>query len=115
MFSYIVRNEGTHIIIGKAASAHHAWVVGALESAVRSVYQFLYKHSAKCNHVLQEYNQDKVAKPTGPIPKEFDRTKDVKPLNAKTGKVVTGCDRGRRRSGGAGEREWGVVEAGSPG
>lgn len=92
-FPYIVQNEGTHFIIGKAASAHNAWVVGALESAVRSVYQFLYKHSkhsAKCNHVLQEYNQDKVAKPYGPIPKEFDRTKDVKPLNAKTGKVVTG-------------------------
>ncbi|KAM0795456.1 hypothetical protein BDR22DRAFT_796700, partial [Usnea florida] len=34
-------NDGNHIIIGEAASAHHAWVVGALESAVRGVYQFL--------------------------------------------------------------------------
>ena len=93
MYPYIVRNDGVHIIIGEAASAHHAWVVGALESAVRGVYQFLYKHSkhsAKCNHVLQEYNQDKVMPPYGPIPKEFDRTKDVKPLNAKTGKIVEG-------------------------
>ena len=93
MYPYIIRNDGAHIIIGEAASAHHAWVVGAIESAVRGVYQFLYKHSkhsAKCSHILQEYNQDKVAEPYGPIPHEFDRTKDVKPLDAKTGKIVTG-------------------------
>ena len=95
MYPYIVRNDGTHIIIGEAASAHHAWVVGALESAVRGVYQFLYKHSrhsAKCNHVLQEYNNDKVEAPYGPIPKEFDRTKDVIPLDVRTGRIVTGDD-----------------------
>ena len=28
-------------IIGEAASAHHAWVMGALESAVVGVYQWL--------------------------------------------------------------------------
>ena len=91
MYPYIVRNDGTHIIIGEVASAHHAWVVGAIESAVRGVYQFLYKHSkhSTVNDVLQEYNQDRVAKPYGPIPKEFDRTKDVKPLDVNTGKVVT--------------------------
>lgn len=91
MYPYIVRNDGTHIIIGEVASAHHAWVVGAIESAVRGVYQFLYKHSkhSTVNDVLQEYNQDRVAKPYGPIPKEFDRTKDVKPLDVNTGKIVT--------------------------
>ena len=92
MYPYIVRNDGVHILIGEVASAHHAWVVGAIESAVRGVYQFLYKHSqhSAVNDVLQEYNQDKVAEPYGPIPKEFDRTNDVKPLDVNTGKIVTG-------------------------
>ena len=91
IYPYIVRNDGTHIIIGEASSAHHAWVVGAIESAVRGVYQFLYKHSehsAKCNEVLQEYNQDKVQHPFGPIPSEFDRTRDVVPLDPGTGNII---------------------------
>ncbi|KAL9615093.1 MAG: hypothetical protein Q9167_000411 [Letrouitia subvulpina] len=99
MYPYIVRNDGVHIIIGEGASAHHAWVVGAIESAVRGVYQFLYKHSKhskKCNLVLQEYNQEKVAVPYGPIPKEFDRTQDVIPLTPETGKIVTGRDKGKK-------------------
>ena len=106
MYPYIVRNDGVHIIIGEAASAHHAWVVGAIESAVRGVYQFLYKHSensATCNHILQEYNQEKVAKPYGPIPKEFDRTEDVKPLNAETGRIVTGKEENMQLVSGNGE------------
>lgn len=93
VYPYVVRNDGAHIIIGEAASAHHAWVVGALESAVRGVYQFLYKHSKhseKCNHILQQYNEDKVMEPYGPIPKEFDRTTDVRPLDVSTGRIVTG-------------------------
>ena len=28
-------------IIGEAASAHHAWIVGALDSAVRGIYMML--------------------------------------------------------------------------
>lgn len=83
MYPYIVRNDGTHIIIGEISSAHHAWVVGGLESAVRGVYQFLYKHSkhdAKVNEVLQAYNHDEVRAPFGPVPAEFDRTRDVVPL-----------------------------------
>ncbi|KAL8846236.1 MAG: hypothetical protein Q9221_008668 [Calogaya cf. arnoldii] len=83
MYPYIVRNDGTHIIIGEASSTHHAWVVGAFESAVRGVYQFLYKHSkhdAKVNEVLQAYNHNKVRAPFGPVPAEFDRTQDVVPL-----------------------------------
>ena len=83
MYPYIIRNDGTHIIIGEAASAHHAWVVGALESAVRGVYQFLCQHSkhdAKVNEVFQAYNGDKVRSPYGPVPAEFDRTTGVLPL-----------------------------------
>ena len=83
MYPYIVRNDGSHIIIGEAASAHHAWVVGALESAVRGVYQFLHPHSKfdpKVNEVLQAYNHNEIPSPYGPVPAEFDRTKDVEPL-----------------------------------
>ena len=32
---------GQLYLIGEAASAHHAWIVGALESAVRGVYYLL--------------------------------------------------------------------------
>ena len=35
--------EGNLIFAGEAMSAHHAWIVGALESAWRAVYQFLCK------------------------------------------------------------------------
>ena len=84
MYPYIIRNDGTHIIIGEAASAHHAWVVGALESAVRGVYQFLYHNSQdpKVNQALQAYNDNKVESPYGPLPAEFDRTTGVIPLGA---------------------------------
>ncbi|KAL8973868.1 MAG: hypothetical protein Q9197_001886 [Variospora fuerteventurae] len=70
MYPYIVRNDGTHIIIGEALSADHVWVVGALESTVRGVYQFLYhqsKRDAKVNKVLQAYNHNKVRAPYRPV------------------------------------------------
>lgn len=37
--------DGKLIIIGEAASTHHAWVVGALESAMRGVYQFIGRYA----------------------------------------------------------------------
>lgn len=37
--------DGKLFIIGEAASSHHAWVVGALESALRGVYQFLARYA----------------------------------------------------------------------
>ncbi|MCJ1270029.1 hypothetical protein MMC22_009922 [Lobaria immixta] len=37
--------DGKLIIIGEAASTHHAWVVGALESAMRGVYQFIARYA----------------------------------------------------------------------
>ena len=94
MYPYIIRNDGMHIIIGEAASAHHAWVVGALESAVRGVYQFLYhrsKDDRKVREVLELYNKEAVEAPYGPIPAEFDRTEDVVPLG-KGEHHVEGCN-----------------------
>ena len=41
----VIRSNGTYMMIGEATSSHHAWVVGALESAVRAVYQFLWVRS----------------------------------------------------------------------
>ena len=69
-----------HVIIGDAASAHHAWVVGALESATRGVYQFLFAHSGNSkaiNNALDAYIAGDIEKPFGPLPSEFDRMKDV--------------------------------------
>ncbi|KAK4696357.1 hypothetical protein P7C71_g1551, partial [Lecanoromycetidae sp. Uapishka_2] len=81
MYPWIAnRNDGNHIIVGEAASAHHAWVVGALESATRGVYQFLYAHSKNSTAIekaLDAYNNNKIPEPFGPLPAEFDRTRDV--------------------------------------
>ena len=85
MYPWITRTNGKHIIIGEAASAHHAWVVGALESAVRGVYQFLFKHSEKskaANEALQMYNEHRVKSPFGPLPAEYDRQKDVEYMSS---------------------------------
>ena len=81
MYPWIAnRNDGNHIIIGEAASAHHAWVVGALESATRGVYQFLFAHSENSGAIkdaLNAYNKNEIPAPFGPLPAEFDRMKDV--------------------------------------
>ena len=74
------RNDGNHIIIGEAASAHHAWVVGALESATRGVYQILFAHSENSGAIkdaLNAYNNNEIPAPFGPLPAEFDRMEDV--------------------------------------
>ena len=85
MYPWITaQNDGNHIIMGEAASAHHAWVVGALESAVRSVYQFLVKHSKNSTGIaeaLEAYNKSEIPAPYGPLPAEFERTKDVKEVS----------------------------------
>ncbi|KAK3368443.1 hypothetical protein B0H63DRAFT_565133 [Podospora didyma] len=80
MYPGLTKTDGKHIIIGEAASAHHAWVVGALESAVRGVYQFLFKHSkrsAAAARATEGYNCGKVRAPFGPLPSEYDRTSEV--------------------------------------
>lgn len=82
MYPWIANNnDGNHIIIGEAASAHHAWVVGALESAVRGVYQFLFQHSENSTNIaaaMEAYHKNEIPAPYGPLPAEFERTKDVK-------------------------------------
>ena len=45
--------DGKLFIIGEAASAHHAWVVGALESALRGVFQFITRYA----QVYREYDE----------------------------------------------------------
>lgn len=90
MYPYIIRNDGKHVIIGEAASSHHAWVVGAIESAVRGVYQFLYSHSHsshKCSEILEKYHNNEFHAPWGPVPVEFNREKDITPLKP-SGDVV---------------------------
>jgi len=43
----IVLPSGNLVIAGEAASPHHAWVVGALESAVVGLYSWLYSRSGE--------------------------------------------------------------------
>ena len=81
MYPHIIWNDGKHIIVGEVASAHHAWVVGALESAVRGVYQFLNRHSKhdeKICKAARAYENNDIKEPYGPLPAEFNRTEDVK-------------------------------------
>lgn len=80
MYPGLTKTDGKHVVIGEAASAHHAWVVGALESAVRGVYQFLFKHSKRsvaADRATRAYNEGSVRAPFGPLPYEYDRTKEV--------------------------------------
>lgn len=41
MWSKIIQPSGDIVVVGEAASPHHAWVVGALESVVHGVYAWL--------------------------------------------------------------------------
>ena len=81
MYPEIIQTDGRHIMIGEVASSHHAWIVGALESAVRGVYQFLHRQAllghAGCQAALELYKNNKVPGPYGPVPVEFDRPADV--------------------------------------
>ena len=84
MYPYVTRSSGKHIIIGEAASAHHAWVVGALESAVRGVYQFLRGHvkvSEAARKAMLAYERNEIPPPYGPLPAEFNwRTDKPQPV-----------------------------------
>ncbi len=93
LYPWITRSGGSnHIIIGEAASSHHAWVVGSLESAVRGVYQFLATHgkynkaAAAAAQAYERTPQDgqkqatqgeTIAWPFGPLPAEYDYTDDM--------------------------------------
>lgn len=46
MYAYLVRPaaDSKFHIVGEASSAHHAWIVGALDSAYTAVYRFLYRY-----------------------------------------------------------------------
>ncbi|OAL30364.1 hypothetical protein AYO22_01562 [Fonsecaea multimorphosa] len=93
LYPWITRSGGSnHIIIGEAASAHHAWVVGSLESAVRGVYQFLASHgqyNKNAAAAAQAYertpqHEEKQTKdgptipwPFGPLPGEYEFTEDI--------------------------------------
>ena len=81
MYPDLVASYGKYMIIGEAASAHHAWVVGSLESAVRGVYQFLRLHknfNGAAGDAYRAYNSDPPKGPFGPLPAEYNRTDDIK-------------------------------------
>ena len=75
--------DGKLFIIGEAASAHHAWVVGALESALRGVFQFVtryaevypqYKEVMEYLQAVKERDEvKKEDRPFLPLPKSFEK------------------------------------------
>ncbi|MCJ1378614.1 hypothetical protein MMC17_001713 [Xylographa soralifera] len=81
MYSDIITPSagGKLFIIGEAASKHHAWIVGALESAVRGVYQFLMRYQGAKKLEVEDaikWLQSKENSPYGPVPyEEEDREK----------------------------------------
>jgi hypothetical protein len=79
LYKSLTQSDGKYVVVGEATSAHHAWVVGALESAVRGVYQFMWKHSKNqtANEVTTAYNNGEICGPFGPVPSEYDRTEDL--------------------------------------
>ncbi len=80
LYPWIIESDGAHNIIGEVGSAHHAWVVGSLESAVRGVYNFLCKFgyvSAAAREAMTMYNHDEIPSPFGPLPYEFNRKEDI--------------------------------------
>ncbi|KAG8424811.1 hypothetical protein J3458_001572 [Metarhizium acridum] len=70
MYQGLKAHEGKHIIIGEAASAHHAWVVRNLDSAVRGVFQFLCRHKNENAAAMAAYHirQAKTVGRTAPFP-----------------------------------------------
>jgi len=78
-YNNLTASAGKYMVIGEAASAHHAWVVGALESAVRGVYQFLCNSTdSAAQDVAKDYELGKIPGPFGPLPSEYSRTDDIK-------------------------------------
>ncbi|KAK6838047.1 hypothetical protein PG987_006328 [Apiospora arundinis] len=81
IYPSLIMSNGNHIIIGEAASPHHEWVVGALDSAVRGVYQFLRRHSssnAAVDCAREDYERNKIPAPFGPLPAEYNRDEDTR-------------------------------------
>ncbi|KAI4173444.1 MAG: hypothetical protein LQ343_002977 [Gyalolechia ehrenbergii] len=83
-YPYIIRKDSTHI--------------------TRRVDQFLYdsKHDPKVNDVLQACNNDEIGDSYRPVPAEFDRAEDVKPLGVKANEQLQGLSKvGKRLRQGA--------------
>ncbi|OCL14974.1 hypothetical protein AOQ84DRAFT_163539 [Glonium stellatum] len=86
MWPELIRPNGWLFLIGEHASAHHAWIVGALESAVRGVFQMF-----ESLHILKPENPDYITAmefldrkdvgPFGPIPREFPRRQKDKKVD----------------------------------
>ena len=72
--------DGKLIFIGEAASSHHAWVVGALESALRGVYQFISRYAQlfrEYKAVMEQLEKEKDItekdRPFLPFPLSFEK------------------------------------------
>jgi monoamine oxidase len=59
--------DGDLVLIGEALSAHHAWVVGALESAVYGVYAWLSRNSGRIDGAKEAKETLETAKKGNPF------------------------------------------------
>jgi monoamine oxidase len=62
LYPYLTRPaaQSKFHIVGEASSAHHAWIVGALDSAYAAVHRFLYRYKMWHHLALLRRNWDKV-------------------------------------------------------
>ena len=72
MWPYIITPSPSLVIIGEHASNHHAWVVGALESAVNGVYGWLSQNSfpgaQEAKSVMEQWEGPTSQNPFGSLP-----------------------------------------------
>lgn len=101
MWPEIIRNNGWLFFIGEAASAHHAWIVGSLESAVRAVNQLLSALVKQAElygidpqlyrSAMEKLKEDVKELPFGPLPEEMPKDqKEVSEMKYPAAEVVLG-------------------------
>ena len=97
MWPELIRPNGWLFLIGEHASAHHAWIVGALESAVRGVFQMF-----EALHIQDPDNTDYTGAmefldsedvgPFGPLPRELPKRQKHKKVDNSTDVPEEGKD-----------------------
>jgi len=96
MWPEIIQQNDWLFLIGEAASAHHAWIVGALESAIRGVHQMLdsllqqdpeYQPYRDAMELLEKpYEEEQL--PFGPLPLEIPKRQAGVPKEAEKTDVL---------------------------
>lgn len=97
MWPELFRSNGWLFLIGEHASAHHAWIVGALESAVRGVFQMFealhMQNRENLDYIkAMEFLDSKDVGPFGPLPRELPKRQKDKKVDDSTDVPEEGKD-----------------------